>query len=110
MFSLVEEEVTQTQEKLLSSEMNLLNNLCLMGLSTVFCFSAYLYFSVSSPQLRYCVLLFFLLVSLFCLGIHMALRNHIKILKHRYLRCFSVFHHVIACAFVHFFIYPVQTY
>lgn len=58
--SLVEAAVTQPKEKLLSSEMNLLNNLSLMGLSIVFCFCAYLYFSLFlfSPRLRYCVLLF----------------------------------------------------
>lgn len=65
MLSLVEAAVTQPQEKLLSSEMNLLNNLCLMGLSIIFCFCAYLYFSLFflSPQLRYCVLLFCVLFS-----------------------------------------------
>lgn len=59
MLSLVEAAATQPQEELLSSEMNLLNNLCLMGLSIIFCFCARLRFFLSllSPQLR-CVLLF----------------------------------------------------
>lgn len=50
--------MTQPQEKLLSSEMNLLNNLYLMGLSVIFCFCTYLCSSRPSPQLRYCALLF----------------------------------------------------
>lgn len=65
MLSLVEAAVTQAQEKLLSSEMNLLNNLCLMGLSIIFCFCAYLYFSLLLPssQLWYCVLLLRVILS-----------------------------------------------
>lgn len=65
VLSLVEAAVTQAQEKLLSSEMNLLNNLCLMGLSIIFCFCAYLYFSLLLPssQLWYCVLLLRVILS-----------------------------------------------
>lgn len=46
VLSLVKAAVTQWREMLLSSEMNLLNNLCLMGLSIIFWFCAHLYFSL----------------------------------------------------------------
>ena len=52
MLSLVKATVTQPEEKLLSSEMNLLNNLCLMGLSIIFCFCACLAFLFFFPFLH----------------------------------------------------------
>lgn len=45
-----------TTTGLLSGEMNLLNNLCLMALSIIFCFCARLYFSLAPLML--CGLLF----------------------------------------------------
>ena len=81
VLSLVEAAVTRPQEKLLSSEMNLLNNLCLMGLSIISCFYAHLYFSlfhsfaiisVLSPRLFILSLPRFLFLLL---GINTALKT-----------------------------------
>lgn len=48
MLSLVKAAVTQAEEKLFSGQMNLLNNLCLMGLSIIFSSCAYFHFSLFS--------------------------------------------------------------